>query len=456
MDVWFGAIAAIAGYVAQHWNGLLRCKQNLVDSPNEISEISKHNSSQSVHQTLNEDCPSLGVKIRKKFDENVLLREKELVREDDNMVEMNSTSGIFVTDYSDSPNMVSWPRNINCLRSRNADRRIMKPLTSLENCLVAQLIQERAEMEDCIFGSVPLRPPPYAPQKGIVPQQETIYGVPQLPNIGSSKFQRKERVGKKNQIRIYRGSRKKMTRQRIQSQGFSNEAFLLSLGIYIGVFFSMVAYKKEIEKLNLILKETNYLVHDLQEELEMKGSLIVKEIHTEDYNNDGLHSLSQQNQKTSECCVEEHQWKHTDEEPMSKIEVELEMELERLEQNMDSSHLEGKFMELNELDPEFIPDLPEGELLDQAFNRRGTLHYGDRDEGDKSTPPLANYAVSPRELCLRLHEVIESQLQERVRELETALENSQRKVRYMEEEEYVEEEQMNSCIELSNRPHVWS
>ncbi|CAH9102465.1 unnamed protein product [Cuscuta epithymum] len=452
MGVWFGAITAIAGYVAQHWNDLLRCKQNLGDSPNGIPEILKHNSSQSVPQALNEDCPSLGMKLRKKFDENGLSREKELVREDDNMVEMNSKSGIFVMDYSDSPYMISWSRNRNCLRSRIADRRIMKPLTSLENCLVAQLIHERAEMEECIFGSVPLRPPPYAPQKGIVPQQETLYGVPQLPNIGSSKFQRKERVGKKNQIRLYRSSRKKMTKKRIQSQGFSNEAFLLSLGIYIGVFFSMVAYKKEIEKLNLILKETNYLVQDLQEELEMKGSLIVKEIHAEDYNNDGLHSLSsQQNHKTLECCVEEQQWKHTDEEPMSKIEVELEMELERLEQNIDSSHLEGKFMELNELDPEFIPDLPEGELLDQAFNRRGILHYGDRDEGDKSTPPSANYAVSPRELCLRLHEVIESQLQERVRELETALENSQRKVRYMEVEE-----EINSCIELSNRPNVWS
>ncbi|KAJ6293781.1 hypothetical protein OIU76_021944 [Salix suchowensis] len=47
----------------------------------------------------------------------------------------------------------------------------------------------------------------------------------------------------------------------------------------------------------------------------------------------------------------------------------------------------------------------------------------------------ANYAVSPRELSLHLHEVIQSRLQERVKELERALQNSQRKVQLMESEQ---------------------
>lgn len=59
----------------------------------------------------------------------------------------------------------------------------------------------------------------------------------------------------------------------------------------------------------------------------------------------------------------------------------------------------------------------------------------DEDTSGTTTPLPANYAVSPRELSLRLHEVIESRLEERVKELEIALENSQRKLQLMESEQ---------------------
>lgn len=86
-----------------------------------------------------------------------------------------------------------------------------------------------------------------------------------------------------------------------------------------------------------------------------------------------------------------------------------------------------------QLDPEFIPDLAEGELRADVFNwRTDQQPYADQDGSGNSTPHSANYAVSPKELSLRLHQVIKSQLEERVRELEMALEQSQRKVRYME------------------------
>lgn len=58
----------------------------------------------------------------------------------------------------------------------------------------------------------------------------------------------------------------------------------------------------------------------------------------------------------------------------------------------------------------------------------------DENNSDAVTPLPANYAVSPHELTLRLHEVIECRLEERVKELEIALENSQRKVQLMETE----------------------
>lgn len=252
------------------------------------------------------------------------------------------------------------------------------------------------------------------------------------------------------------------------NSGSSNEAFLLSLGASIGFFISFLLYKKERDELNHILKQKDNLVQDLQDELEMKDSLTVKELATEDYeseytridvsNNEALYSLApQQNlNKSSEYCVKEYHSQHTEEESMSKIEAELEAELERLELSMSSTKLAGKLTELVEvrtfylsyflflfgrllslsktlqLDPDFIPDLAEGELRDDVFNRTEPLHYAGQDESTDSTPHSANYAVSPRELSLRLYEVINSQLEERNRELETEVENLQRKARCME------------------------
>ena len=62
------------------------------------------------------------------------------------------------------------------------------------------------------------------------------------------------------------------------------------------------------------LKQTENVVHDLEDELEMKDSLIVKEVDTE---------------KAAENS-----------ESISNIEAELEAELERLEINMNTSNIE--------------------------------------------------------------------------------------------------------------------
>lgn len=60
--------------------------------------------------------------------------------------------------------------------------------------------------------------------------------------------------------------------------------------------------------------------------------------------------------------------------------------------------------------------------------------HADSDESRSPTPRSCPYPVSPRELSLRLHQVIQSRLEERVKELEMALQNSRRKMGYMESE----------------------
>ncbi|KAJ4867509.1 Uncharacterized protein Rs2_50951 [Raphanus sativus] len=133
--------------------------------------------------------------------------------------------------------------------------------------------------------------------------------------------------------------------------------------------------------------EVSKVRHGLEDELEMKDSLIVKERAAENS------------------------------ESISNIEAELEAELERLEINMNISNIE--------MEPDLEVEFAQGELIaDRVRGKRES----NQDPSGNSTPESGNYAVSPRELSLRLHKVINSRLEKRITELETALQESQRKV----------------------------
>lgn len=108
-------------------------------------------------------------------------------------------------------------------------------------------------------------------------------------------------------------------------------------------------------------------------------------------------------------------------------------------------------LEYLQLDPDFVADFAQGELRADVTHGRavGKLN-SNPDAWDTSTPHSGNYAVSPRELSLRLHEVIQSRLEERVQELETSLQNSQRKLNIM------ESGHKNSWKELSSSEQGYS
>ncbi|KAK4264202.1 hypothetical protein QN277_025411 [Acacia crassicarpa] len=86
-----------------------------------------------------------------------------------------------------------------------------------------------------------------------------------------------------------------------------------------------------------------------------------------------------------------------------------------------------------QLDPEFEADFVQGELRPDMVSEKACAHRKSNDDASDTTTTLStSYAVSHHELSLRLHEVIQSRLEERVKELEIALESSQRKVQMME------------------------
>lgn len=90
-----------------------------------------------------------------------------------------------------------------------------------------------------------------------------------------------------------------------------------------------------------------------------------------------------------------------------------------------------------QLDRQYDVDKIQGDIkLDAALrsqyeNASESESDEESDTANGQTPP-ANYAVSPRDLSIRLHKVIESRLEARIKELETALQNTQNKFHSLE------------------------
>ncbi|KAK2387771.1 protein POLAR LOCALIZATION DURING ASYMMETRIC DIVISION AND REDISTRIBUTION [Trifolium repens] len=375
--------------------------------------------------------------------------------------------GFFLPDYSSNvvPIHNSFG-NKTFLSTKRFPEHVKRPLNSLESCFMAQLYKEHAKMAEYVFS--PLSSQSTATRSfhvsngsrilnresdtltsaltgsrehklhkaGREQDKNVVRGVPSLPKTGSLNDTKKMKPDAVNG---------RSRRSSFSDDVFSGKltgydpTFVFSLGISLGIITCTMANKKEINKLRELLKQNENLVEDLQDELDMKDSMTVKELHNENYGSQDtcdhsfsgkeLHEFSPEKHVDSSPridCKESYDKKEEQSsESMSKIEAELEAELERLGLDMNVSSLDRKLSELVEIDPEFVADFAQGEL--RADTVSGT-------DANVTTPLPANYAVSPHELSLRLHEVVKNQLEERVKELEIALENSQRRVRFLESE----------------------
>lgn len=126
-----------------------------------------------------------------------------------------------------------------------------------------------------------------------------------------------------------------------------------------------MANKREFDELKELLKQTENLIQDLQEELEMKDSMTVKELTNENYEShdtcgsftyERVANLFPHVPKTSNDITKYdgrdayfQKAEESSEESMSKIEAELEVELERLGLNMNASTLDKKLYDFLEV-----------------------------------------------------------------------------------------------------------
>ncbi|KAI3777514.1 hypothetical protein L1987_47314 [Smallanthus sonchifolius] len=382
MDKWMVAIAAGAGHIAQHFKKFQQAGDRVASESLVQGSISEK--PDSSKQLSDKKWPFHMSKRRglKNDDScNEFDGEKEIISGS-----CEGSDGILENvERGDLLHELLTPRSRMGFRSRRRIRRAVRPLSSLERCLMAHV-----EMEE--YTSSPLASPSI----------QTVRSF--LVTDGTNVINRAGSVEKK--LQSYAEEKNRSV----------DATLLVCLGISFGMLYSFMENKREVEKLNRLLKQKENLVQDLEEEIEMKDSLVMQELTIDDHKSkrtDGSfdyrspHSVSHDHNNKDSVFME------AKDDAFNRIETELEAELEMLELNMTSSTLERKISNLVELDPDFEPGVAQGELR--------------ADMLDDITTPSPNYAVSPRELSLRLHEVLQSQLEERIRELEAEIETRNQK-----------------------------
>ncbi|PWA53414.1 hypothetical protein CTI12_AA445280 [Artemisia annua] len=401
MDIWLGAVAAGAGYIAQHFKKVKQGDVQIVsdssvgcsvgdipDSPKPPLEkkwsFQRFSRRESVSKDVSEDKSEASTS--EADGENGV----NLGNYASSLLPgfMGSDGIVGDVDMGDLVNKPSTPRSRMSLRSRRA--RAIRPLSALESCLMAQV--EMKDYTSSLFAS---------------PSGQTVR--PFLVTDGSNVISRSG-YAKTVQSSVVE---KKLQRHPEEHIGSSDAMLLVCIGVSFGILYSLMVNKREVEKLNRLLKQKENLVLDLEDEIKMKDSLVMHELIIDDHKSQGTDEHSPEGENEESLVMK------TKDDSFSKIEAELEAELEMLELNMTSS-LERKISNLVELDPDFEPDVAQGELRADVLEN---TNQGERGSSSTTTIPSANYAVSPRELSLRLHEVLQFQLEERIKELEAEIES---------------------------------
>ncbi|GAB2270118.1 hypothetical protein Dimus_005026 [Dionaea muscipula] len=526
MDFWVVAVAAGAGYLAKYW-------QKLQNISSDVESLSRSNagcstpaeSSSLIGQIHDAASPFHKLAKRKLVPEPApgLLNESFYDRRHNPLSEeTHSTSGFTLLSLSNFPDGIPRYKNgqeyvedipvdgdigdssskplkqcpwdtgtshgfsggQNSIRSRRTNLRLLKPVNSLESCLMAQLSKEHGQVEQMVFGSIPSQPTPtlrpfYVTDGSRIISKSSIHAfdvciregktkprkdiccdvngqmfrTPYLPEIEPAQGPGEQKRWKgENQLGNLISSNILVKDVQCLGQGSPSGAVLFFLGIFVGMLSTIIANKLEVEKLKDLLEQSENLVEDLQEELEMKDSLTVKELVN---NHDSLlnsndcsinkknligHSPQSDPKKeeatkynSEEANAEEAAEASGKLESITNIEAELEAELERLELNMKESSSQQRLLDLIEVDPDFVAEVVHGELRADII-RAGSGSSSIYDLSSTSTPDATKQAVSPHELCLRLHEFIKSKLEARILELEVALEESQKRVQQLESE----------------------
>lgn len=490
MDLWVVAAAAGAGYIAKNWQNFSAEKEGLMEPSSKISLSVQSESRNLLQQIRDKTCPlrrlarkraQIDVLSEENNDTDVNLLEMDRLNGGDSVAEITSSSGnafenieghedqsgVWLTklssvyivgesyvenlgcDYAESCHFHRFSKNklMCCAHS------VMSLNPSEITCLDAQQcrIQDKLEEKGCIPSAPMFRPLLVTDRRQIIRSLSSDLSVVEVEGGKEEAGREDGACLKENDALITSSSSKHFESAMIQREpekcldvsrpiGSSDRAssrtfhslgpdqmLLFFVGMTIGIISATTASKNEVEKLNERLKQTHNLVQDLHEELENGShgtddpSLLIREPVVSCSEMEMNEMIRDDNLKANDKDTENSELR-------SKIEAELKAELERLEHNLKASNLE-RISVVADLDPDFEPYTVQGDL---KLAMSGENHNYTSESGSDTTETTTdylqpiNYAVSPRELSLRLHELIESRLQARIKELEIALESSEK------------------------------
>lgn len=436
MDLWVVAAATGAGYIAKYWRNLSGEKDSLAESSSLFSINGQSDLGTVLHQIPDRPLPLQ--RLARKWLDGDLSSNKEDVWEDkfqemDRYVVKNE-------DYNVGP-LSSMPTIFGGreIFRENVDAINGKPLRSRRPRMdFVKPVEEYGFNGGALSSpSIPTMMPLLVTDACRTISRTTSDSNDLQFDGGKGKIEK----GNASMFGLTRSMRlpRKPEKRGGKGQTFSTSRqtgdgmLLLFFGITIGVMANVVASESEVDNLNELLKRAENLVRDLQEDLDMKDMLTVMELAREDNQLSRTNSPASFMPKmvSSSSKAKPHESIEYDRQiatgQMTEIEAELEAELERLELNMKTSTLES-ISDFVEIDPDLEADMVKGGLKVEVVGRNlDCPSDSDHDKSGTTGKPTenANYTVSPWELTLRLHELIESRLKSRIEELETALRSSQ-------------------------------
>lgn len=458
------AAAAGAGYIAKNLQNLtVDKKEGLLEPALKYPGNVQSEPMNILQQIRYNTCP--------------LRRLEQNRAQDDGELASSSTGflGQRIPEFEDGERKTSRrSRRGKFIRSSRSGLNVARPLISLENDLDYELSKDGEGFEQNVFGMFPsvstARPLLVTDGTGLTSRSSSASSLAFFDG-GLEEGRRENIVGSKVRSALFRSHsmehinsavlprKPKKSSGLAQMSGFTDgvpcrlfdssgpdRMLPFIMGMSIGILSAKTASKREVDDMKLQLKQTHNLVQDLHDELNMKEMITVKEIVNEGYyqpprKNDTPSSIREPiaspNKEAKESTKFDN-FKASDDNAenlkiRSKIEEELQAELEMLDHNINATALEN-ISNIVELDPDYEPDIAQGDLKPMmARETRDTAsESGEESTGtatNVSQPP--NYAVSPRELSFRLHELIESRLEARIKELEIALSNSENRVRVL-------------------------
>ncbi|XP_019416203.1 PREDICTED: protein POLAR LOCALIZATION DURING ASYMMETRIC DIVISION AND REDISTRIBUTION-like isoform X2 [Lupinus angustifolius] len=241
-------------------------------------------------------------------------------------------------------------------------------------------------------------------------------------------------------LRLFRFKKHKLKNEITHSTNGTNKPGQLlrnntsfKLGVGCGFLYLMAASKNELGKIVELRKEMEILIQNAKGELQNKDSLL-KPLKPSDAFDSPLTdipevSCSNSQPKSKRNTVPngslEHKKIEKDEsaDEINELQAEFELELERLHM-----YLEGEEAAFGDADNEIVELNSQGNVEDSCLASHSSSFFGEIIMDRQGASDGLSFGVPPFELERRLHELLEARLQERITELEYALECTKQKL----------------------------